>query len=94
MTVRVSQEAHTTLVVVEDDGCGFDVRATTLGDGFGLSTMRERLAMVGGNLTIKSARDQGTCVIAQLPGGWMPPEPVTKVVDERADSADTNRAGR
>ena len=93
-TVRVSQEPNTTLVVIEDDGCGFDIATMRArGEGFGLSTMRERLALVGGSLTIKSAPGLGTCVIAQLPGGYLPPRPVMKVIDERARSTDTNRAG-
>ena len=93
-TVRVSQEPDTTLVVIEDDGCGFDISTMQArGDGFGLSTMRERLALVGGSLTIKSLPGAGTCVIAQLPGGYLPPPTVMKVIDERARSTDPDRAG-
>jgi signal transduction histidine kinase len=49
---------------IEDDGCGFDVDAVTR--GFGLTGMRERLALLGGRLEITSS-ERGTTVAATLP---------------------------
>jgi PAS domain S-box-containing protein len=58
-------------VVVEDDGRGFDVETVTApaGDGgrLGLLGMRERVALVGGTLTVESFPGQGTTVIARIP---------------------------
>jgi signal transduction histidine kinase len=52
--------------VVEDDGRGFapdDVRP----DALGLVGMRERLALLGGTLTVESKPGQGTALIAYVP---------------------------
>ncbi|MGO8919219.1 MAG: ATP-binding protein [Stellaceae bacterium] len=53
-------------VIVEDDGVGFDPEAATAGR-LGIAGMRERLALVGGALTIDSARDVGTTLYIRLP---------------------------
>lgn len=50
---------------VADDGDGFDP-ATAL-EGMGLSNMRERIRALGGELTITSAPEQGTTVLARAP---------------------------
>ncbi|MCA9582645.1 MAG: hypothetical protein KC416_12680, partial [Myxococcales bacterium] len=59
-------------MVVEDDGCGFDVDATLSGDqrrGMGLRSMGERLALLGGELTIESTPGRGTALFARMPEG-------------------------
>ena len=48
-----------TLLRVSDDGCGF---AAARNGGLGLSGMRERALLVGGQLSIWSSYDQGTRV--------------------------------
>ncbi len=53
-------------VVVEDDGRGFDVDATT-GQRLGVLGMRERAALVGGTLVVESTPGRGTTVIARIP---------------------------
>ena len=58
------------LVTVRDDGRGFDVdRPST---GFGLTGMRERIALVGGRLEISSG-PTGTTIAAIVPIGGMNP---------------------
>jgi signal transduction histidine kinase len=55
---------------VEDDGRGFDpaqVRAPTTGGGLGLLSMRERAALLGGEVVVESAHGQGATVICDLP---------------------------
>jgi signal transduction histidine kinase len=52
-------------VCVCDDGCGIDTRQA--GDGFGLVGMRERLALLGGTLTVSSRPGGGTEVRATVP---------------------------
>ena len=56
--------AGSVTLVVRDDGSGFDPEAST--DGFGLTGMRDRLALVGGTLAISSS-PAGTEIIATLP---------------------------
>jgi signal transduction histidine kinase len=52
---------------VSDDGAGFD--AEPLPPGAGLTNMRDRLAAVGGRLTISSAPGRGTVVGGSVPLG-------------------------
>ena len=59
------------ILVIEDDGKGFDVASTVgshvHGGNLGLHGMRERAALLGGTLTIESAPGEGTSVFAQIP---------------------------
>jgi signal transduction histidine kinase len=59
-----SGEIHLT---VHDSGAGFDRRATKEGGGLGLTSMRERLKLVDGELSIESQPGQGTTVHASVP---------------------------
>jgi hypothetical protein len=54
-------------IIVEDDGVGFDPEALTVDRHFGLAGMRERLALVGGVLTIDSTIDTGTTLYFRIP---------------------------
>jgi two-component system sensor histidine kinase DegS len=57
-------------VVVEDNGSGFsvaEVLSASQPKGIGLSTLRERVAMLGGDLRIESAVGRGTKVTLQMP---------------------------
>ena len=56
---------------VRDDGDGFDVRSTA--GGAGLTNMRDRLAAIGGELTIDSTPGQGTAVSGSVPITWHRP---------------------
>ena len=54
------------LVEVEDDGRGFDPGET--GSGFGLLGMRERVALVQGELEVTSRPGDGTTAHGDDPG--------------------------
>src|SRR5206468_1427366 len=72
VSVVLQRPAGQVIVVVEDDGRGFDPEsAPAAGPRLGLVGMRERLTLVGGSLTVESAPGRGTTLIAQvpLPGG-------------------------
>jgi signal transduction histidine kinase len=52
---------------IRDDGVGFDA-AQDAGDGrFGLMSMRQRVARLGGDLEVESAIGAGTAISATLP---------------------------
>ena len=53
-------------LTVRDEGVGFDVEATA-GFGLGLTSMRERLKLVGGELFIESQSSRGTTIRARTP---------------------------
>jgi two-component system nitrate/nitrite sensor histidine kinase NarX len=66
--VRIASSPDATTIVIEDDGHGFDLGGTLMDrDGFGLHSMRERMELIGGTLTIDSAPGRGTRVIARVP---------------------------
>jgi len=53
--------------LVSDEGAGFDVSAVNKSAGLGLVGMRERLQLLGGELSIESRIGAGTIIRAQCP---------------------------
>jgi signal transduction histidine kinase len=62
----LSYSAEEVRLDIVDDGIGFDQHEA---GGFGLRSMRERLAELGGTLVVESAPGDGTAVAATLPAG-------------------------
>jgi len=56
-------------LTVSDSGIGFDWRDAMNRRGIGLISMRERLRLVEGELSIRSAPGRGTTVLARIPFG-------------------------
>ena len=54
-------------LTIRDEGVGFDVDAASQGLGLGMTSMRERLKLVGGELLIESQPTCGTTVLARVP---------------------------
>ena len=52
---------------VHDSGAGFDPKIARNGHGLGLTSMKERLKLVNGELFIESSPNQGTTVFARAP---------------------------
>lgn len=72
--LRLSREDDWLVVVVEDNGCGFDYEAVQKGydqrGSIGLLTIRERAELLNGQVEIQSStkpRDSGTKVILRVP---------------------------
>ncbi len=59
-----SDEIHLT---VKDSGTGFDREAAMKSTGLGLTSMQERLRLVGGALSIESQPRRGTTIYARVP---------------------------
>ena len=58
------------VMVLEDDGVGFDVADRQAGEkGFGISSMHERAMLIGGTLDIESSPGRGTTVYLRCPVG-------------------------
>jgi signal transduction histidine kinase len=69
-SVALQFETMRVLVRIEDEGQGFAPEgAEAEGQGIGLSTMRERVEMLGGTLTIDSSPGAGTRVTVELNAG-------------------------
>ena len=64
-TVRLFEADGQVSFSVQDDGTGFD--PGTVERGHGLTNLADRVAAVGGTLTIDSASAQGTRVTANIP---------------------------
>lgn len=66
--VSVKKQRGRVVAVVEHDGRGFDGGpAGDLGGGLGLTTMRERAELVGGELSVRSRKGVGTRVKLTIP---------------------------
>jgi signal transduction histidine kinase len=77
-TIRVALSANGGLrLAISDDGCGFHDRIPTNGHdrgstngsvtGFGMTSMRERVQELGGELRLRSRPGEGTEVEVMLP---------------------------
>jgi signal transduction histidine kinase len=65
VTLTVTESDGRIDILVIDDGVGFEPDAES--EGFGLIGMQERVAMVGGSLTVRSAPGSGTELQAVVP---------------------------
>lgn len=65
--VRVSETGRSTVFTVEDDGCGFELLPGAERDGYGLQSMRDRIQLLNGRLSVESAPGRGTRVVAEVP---------------------------
>jgi signal transduction histidine kinase len=58
-------------ITIQDDGIGFDTSylesQISKSSGFGIFSIRERLANIGGNFKIQSSKGKGTIVTLQVP---------------------------
>ena len=80
VAVRLRDGASDIELEISDDGIGFapdDVERRR--PGMGLFTMRERAALVGGRVTIRSASGKGTRVVAQVPRVATSPVPTVGI---------------
>jgi PAS domain S-box-containing protein len=67
VTVRLRQEDDGLLLVVGDDGVGFEEEQARKSPHLGLASMRERVRLVHGAIDVESAPGRGTDVIAWVP---------------------------
>jgi signal transduction histidine kinase len=71
--VRLAEQAGELMVIVQDDGVGFDTAAVENDyeqrGSLGMVNIRERAELLGGHLTLRSAPGQGTEVMIRVPWG-------------------------
>jgi signal transduction histidine kinase len=70
--VSLKSTLNELLLTVRDFGIGFDPADAVKGRGLGLISMKERLNLVGGELSIDSQPQTGTTILARvtLKAGW------------------------
>jgi two-component system CheB/CheR fusion protein len=76
--VLLERRGEHVVLIVEDDGVGFDPKLAETDQGLGLIGMRERAVLVGGSLEIESKPNQGTTIFARVP---------VRSLEEEADKA-------
>lgn len=64
---RLQVENNQVILIVEDDGCGFDVKAPGAHKTLGLLGMKERALMMEGIFEIKSLPGKGTTIQVKVP---------------------------
>jgi signal transduction histidine kinase len=68
VSVMLERRGALVVLIVEDDGAGFEVEDKFIKDkGIGLLGMRERAALVGGKIQIESSPQKGTTVFVRIP---------------------------
>ena len=73
VSITLVRKEGSAVVVVEDDGKGFDPGSARAG-ALGFVGMRERVELVGGRLTVESAPGSGTTLVAEVPVARPPAE--------------------
>ena len=67
--VRLQESSGEIHLIVSDLGKGFDVEAALRGKGLGLTSMRERVRLVNGTISIESKPMAGTTIHVRVPFG-------------------------
>ncbi len=65
VTLNLSCQHDLVTLLLEDNGCGFDLNGTV--SGIGLQSMHERIEAFGGTLRIESRKGEGTRILASCP---------------------------
>jgi len=65
--VQLREESHHIHLVVEDRGRGFDLEESAQGTGLGLTSMRERVRLMNGTMSIDSKPMAGTTIHVRVP---------------------------
>jgi signal transduction histidine kinase len=65
--VQVAEKPHEVLLAISDSGKGFDIETAMQGTGLGLTSMRERVRLVNGTITIDSEPNRGTRIRVRVP---------------------------
>ncbi len=66
VSVCLTQTQQNVILEITDDGAGFDPNTTRTPGGLGLGGMKERVALLGGRLTVNSEPGEGTRVRVEV----------------------------
>jgi len=65
--VTLSRSSTEIQLTVQDSGIGFDPEAALRGPGLGLTSMKERVKLIGGELSLDTKPHRGTTVCVRVP---------------------------
>jgi signal transduction histidine kinase len=83
--IQMDIEGETLQLTIEDDGMGIHAVSNPLRPSFGMAGMQERIATLGGQMKVDSARGEGTKISVTVP---VPAHP------DGAETSDAARAER
>lgn len=66
LELTLMHDADRTILLIHDNGCGFDLSAAAPDNHLGLRIMRDTIQVAGGSLEVRSWRGGGTSVMATL----------------------------
>ncbi|WP_104199188.1 sensor histidine kinase [Cryobacterium sp. Y29] len=66
LELTLMQDDDRTILLIHDNGCGFDLSADPPGNHLGLRIMRDTVHVAGGSLEVRSWAGRGTSVMATL----------------------------
>lgn len=66
ITVELTPDNEGIVLIIKDDGCGFNIEAEQNSEGFGIEGMKERANLVGGKLEIASRLSEGTVIYCKV----------------------------
>lgn len=67
ITIRAEQIKNEFIIVVEDDGQGFDVTQLNHNEGLGLQNLQRRAALLSGHVNVQSTSGEGTRLTITMP---------------------------
>ncbi len=70
VTITLKEGRRNVILEILDDGCGFDPKKVGRG-GHGLRNMKERAALIDGNLAITSEPNKGTRIVITVPKDYI-----------------------
>jgi signal transduction histidine kinase len=65
--VELREESNQIHLVIKDIGRGFDLEESAQGTGLGLTSMRERVRLMNGTMSIDSEPMEGTTIYVRVP---------------------------
>jgi signal transduction histidine kinase len=68
-SVELQEDSSDIHLVVSDEGRGFETEAALRGEGLGLTSMRERVRLINGTISIESKPKGGTTINVRVPIG-------------------------
>jgi PAS domain S-box-containing protein len=67
LQIEITFKADTIALWIRDDGNGFALQSARDRGGFGLLGMQQRCDRLGGQFTLSSQPEQGTCILVEIP---------------------------
>jgi len=67
--VELQEDSSEIHLIVSDEGRGFETEAALRGEGLGLTSMRERIRLINGTVSIESKPKGGTTIYVRVPLG-------------------------